>query len=544
MPSLVNQFNFVDRSWPDAASWAWDFGDGVGTSAARNPSYTFPSSAALYLARLRATTPNACGPNPVSSTVWRPVGVRGVNGFPKVIVTGVTYAGGLKWFGFYPYTYTTYDGVNVPERYLLKTGSGTESRDEYVSDYTTAVIGHVTMSVGGSLTVNYMTGAVTGRMAGTEGLIGNFCNGLSWRGSYGGSTATVYYAVYGSTIETFLVAGGLQVLTPTTKRYVCGTLPTGKGYVVTYCGSGVWGTGQLVETLANRMTLGQAALAGGGTVVATTYRSVVNTYNPGTSSATGEFTALAVGYADPNVSGDFLVTLKYSVVPIGGGVSTTLTQTYVEAVGVGGYLDLHVEIPNKTGYTVALQSADVQDIAEFIDDAEQLDDDSYYGGNLIANYVTAPEWTPQLPAFQADGPSEFFDDGEDLVDGVQLSLVGGNYWLESGLLAAFDIPGEFWDDGEGYADADPLWETEGQGWLEWGFFTTADYRPSMDDGESYADGSLTDADGDLFNWMELGTFQLNDYAPFVDDGETYSDGSLVVTNGGDDWTQNGTFQVN
>jgi len=49
--------NFTDLS-TDATGWSWDFGDGVGTSTAQNPSYTY-NSAGTYTVTLTAS--NACG---------------------------------------------------------------------------------------------------------------------------------------------------------------------------------------------------------------------------------------------------------------------------------------------------------------------------------------------------------------------------------------------------------------------------------------------------------------------------------------------------
>jgi len=50
--------DFTDLSTGNPASWSWDFGDGVGTSAKQNPSYTY-NNAGTYTVTLTAT--NACG---------------------------------------------------------------------------------------------------------------------------------------------------------------------------------------------------------------------------------------------------------------------------------------------------------------------------------------------------------------------------------------------------------------------------------------------------------------------------------------------------
>jgi PKD repeat protein len=50
--------SFTDLSTGNPTSWSWDFGDGVGTSSARNPSYTY-NDAGIYRVTLTAT--NACG---------------------------------------------------------------------------------------------------------------------------------------------------------------------------------------------------------------------------------------------------------------------------------------------------------------------------------------------------------------------------------------------------------------------------------------------------------------------------------------------------
>jgi PKD repeat protein len=45
---------FTDASWGDPTSWSWDFGDGGGTSAAQNPSYTYQNTG-TYTVSLTAT---------------------------------------------------------------------------------------------------------------------------------------------------------------------------------------------------------------------------------------------------------------------------------------------------------------------------------------------------------------------------------------------------------------------------------------------------------------------------------------------------------
>ena len=78
---LANQFKFVDRSFAGPVQWAWDFGDGVGTSAQESPGDAFPASGpALYLVRL-STVALSCGGGPAVLTVWRPVAVRRINPF-------------------------------------------------------------------------------------------------------------------------------------------------------------------------------------------------------------------------------------------------------------------------------------------------------------------------------------------------------------------------------------------------------------------------------------------------------------------------------
>jgi len=56
--------NFTDLS-TNAASWSWDFGDGVGTSTEQNPSYTY-NSAGTYSVSLTVT--NSCGSDAVTKT--------------------------------------------------------------------------------------------------------------------------------------------------------------------------------------------------------------------------------------------------------------------------------------------------------------------------------------------------------------------------------------------------------------------------------------------------------------------------------------------
>ena len=76
MASLTNSFQFVDRSFANPSSWAWDFGDGVGTSTAQNPSYAYPAVAGLYLPRLTSTAASACGSQPITDHKWHTAVVR------------------------------------------------------------------------------------------------------------------------------------------------------------------------------------------------------------------------------------------------------------------------------------------------------------------------------------------------------------------------------------------------------------------------------------------------------------------------------------
>lgn len=71
MASLTNNFQFIDRSFANPTSWAWDFGDGLGTSIAQNPSYSYPTSGpAVYVPRLVSTAANVCGGQPATDEVW------------------------------------------------------------------------------------------------------------------------------------------------------------------------------------------------------------------------------------------------------------------------------------------------------------------------------------------------------------------------------------------------------------------------------------------------------------------------------------------
>lgn len=436
-------------------------------------------------------------------------------------------------------------GTVVPERYLLKSASGSQSRDDYVSDYGSAVIGHVLMGgVGGSLVVDPMTGAVTGAMSGTETLVDNFCNGLSFRSSYGGSTVSVSFPVSGATIEAFLVAGGVQILTPTVKRYTVPPRPA-SGYVVTYCGNGVWGSGTLTETLSNRMTVAQAAAAGGAGLIPTTFRSAISGFDTGTGIMVGESTEISIGYAHPSVSGEFLVVVTYSVELIGGGPVTTLIESYVELVGVGGHLSLDVIIPNKVGYTVTLSSVTVQDIYEITDDFEQGVDRTWLG-NVASNYVTTPTW-PQLPTFGMPLPAtECGSDWEDVTatTGFILNDPWGYYWAGQGTFLAADNV-EVSDDFEAYVGGTLGFWSRGLGWGALGYFQTGTYPEASDDFETYAVGVITSLNNEALtgnqNWAADGTFHVDVYTTAYDEFEGYPTGVITSLNAGTGWFANGTF---
>jgi PKD repeat protein len=546
--TLVNQFQFVDRSFRDPQAWAWDFGDGLGASSQQNPSYTFPSTGpALYLVRLTASAP-ACGGADVSDVSWHPVAVRDVDVFSGAIVTGITYLGTLKWFGFYPYTYSVFDGTDVPERYLLKTPSGSNARIEYISDYASSVIGSVTMTgIAGSLVVSPINGSVSGTMFATETLIDNFCNGLSWRNAYGGSTATVSFPVTGaSMIEQLIVFYGRLNLTPTVKQYIVAPTPAGGGYMITLCGNGIWGSGTMAETLSNRMTVAQAAAAGGAVQIPTSFRSSTTSYDTGTSTLQGELTTLNIGYIRPSTTGEFVVNITYDVVPIGGGPTTQLVKSYAQVVGVGGNLNLQATVPIKVGYTVTLNKVEVIDVSEFSDDFEQANNADWFG-NYAGNYPLTDFWS-DIPTF-GGLVEDAAADWEDVATQATLLNDPSGYgaWNGPGTFSSVDY-GETSDDFETYPAGDlGLW-SKGLGWVTLGYFETLDYPVAFDDFETYAVGTITSftntslALGQNQNWTADGSVGVRDYTYAFDDFESYSTGAITSLNaGGGSWNGNGTF---
>lgn len=571
MADQVTQFNFVDRSFANPVAWEWDFGDGA-TSDAQNPSHAYPSGTGVYLARLTASA-LACGGGLTSGTVWHPVVIRNVQVYSSTIVTGVTYIGGFVWYGFYPYTYTGFDGVNVPDRYLTKTVSGSQSQDQYPDGYILPPMGNITIGqLGGSVEIDHSTGAVVSNtMVGTQTLIGNFCTGLSWRGSYGGSTATISYQVYGSQIEDFLVAGGTVVLEPTVKQYVVSPVPfpTGGGYVCTYCDNGVWGhnnddpdpsdTGfdPPTEVLSNKMTLAEAAANGGATQVPCTYSSSVSSFNPATGAMNCTASTLTIGYLKPSTTGQFLVTLTYNVQAIGGGPTTTLTKSYAQTVGVGGYLtSFSVDVPMMVGYTVTLASCVVLDILECSDDFEELTSQSWYG-NLAAGYPVTANGT-YAPVFGSVQPAaECSSDWEDATSsGPILTDPWGYYWAAAGTfstanyLEASDDFEEWGGSGSGVVVANPVgfW-SKGLGWATpFGFFQTITYAVCTDDFESYAVGAITDLNNTSQalnsnqNWSGDGVFGLVVYLTAYDDFESYPAGPIAtLPAGGGSWSGAGAI---
>ena len=454
--------------------------------------------------------------------------------------------GDFQWHGFKPWDW--FDNGEVPKYYLVNTGSGFSEQDHwYQMPYDPdTIMGYIdAVTLGGALVVNESTGVISGNFGALHMYSGNMCTGSSFRGSYGGYTGDTYVEVTSTVFADLLLFYSRVIEGGTSRRYVTDNYPTPPGFLVTYCGTPVWGSpGDVAqEVLSEQMTVEQAAANGGSVEIEFTGRTRITGYNSTTGLATGSVSILYASNSQPSRSGWYLVICSYDKTPLAGGETSSFSEQIWYNVGIGNPLpDVEIVMPMIDGYDVEITSIEYLDLGGFFDDGEQLADDSYFGENT-PDYPTTDGWT-QLPAFQTDGPGEFWDDGEELEDGPVGISTGGNNWLETGIFTAFDIPGEFWDDAEGYADGEMTWSFAGQGFLEWGSFTTADYRPSMDDGEAYTDGTLTATNGYPLEWISDGSFKVNDYSPCVDDAETYVDGVLTSTDGGDNWLQAGSFQVN
>ena len=77
---LGEDVNFTDNSLGSPTSWSWDFGDGIGTSTAQNPTYNYASSG-TYTVTL--TVNNTYGSDSFSQTVT-------VNALPNVNASSAT----------------------------------------------------------------------------------------------------------------------------------------------------------------------------------------------------------------------------------------------------------------------------------------------------------------------------------------------------------------------------------------------------------------------------------------------------------------------
>lgn len=68
-------FKFEDESTNNPTIWEWDFGDGVGTSSLKNPSYTYLDTG-TYKVTLKVTNQNGC-----STDTFKEVTIKGVPGY-------------------------------------------------------------------------------------------------------------------------------------------------------------------------------------------------------------------------------------------------------------------------------------------------------------------------------------------------------------------------------------------------------------------------------------------------------------------------------
>lgn len=143
---------FTDESGGSPTSWAWNFGDGVGTSTLRDPTYTY-SNPGVYSVTL--TVSNSAGTGaPLTKTNYISVSTPGVYDFTSDTTTGprpltvqftdLSTGGPTAWLWSFgdgqtstlqnpTNTYTTAGTYTVTLDVTTPTGSGTVTKTNYIN---------------------------------------------------------------------------------------------------------------------------------------------------------------------------------------------------------------------------------------------------------------------------------------------------------------------------------------------------------------------------------------------------------------------------
>jgi hypothetical protein len=460
-------------------------------------------------------------------------------------VLGVTtYQGNIKWYGFMPFDYVA--GVSVPEYYLTKSASGLNSQVQAAGapDGSNSMGTIDVVNIGGSVHVNFMTGAITGTMMATWVYTGVLCQGSSYaymaNPLYINKTSSNLYALLA-----FYSAVGIGHLK---RKYMTGDFPS-PGYHITYCDNGIWGTpGDVaIETLLNKNNLANAVAAGGAATIAPVLKSSTTSYNSGTGAQVGTATTVHVIAPAASVTGKAVLTAYYSQQLIGGGPVTYFTDANVYDVGVGNPLDVTFDIPMITGYVVTMLSYTVEDVDTREDDFE--DQVAKWFGGVANSYLPPITWT-DFPTFEMMLPGTMCaSDWEQSTPGWLSYDVSGDYWASTGTFDARDY-WEVSDDFEVYAAGTIYFEDRGLGWAMPGVFSLEPYLAAFDDFESYAAGTLALLDYGTYNftnqnfWSTDGTFLVADYSVADDNFGYYPAGIIILLSLGDgDWTADGTFLI-
>jgi len=513
------------------------------------PSIINPGQLVTFVVRLNATS--VAAPSGaitiVNNTTQSPCIVSLTGNVIGPHVTFSTYLGRFIWYGFLPY-----DNVNdgsIPERYSTTRVYGFNNLLEYVSDTNSAQIGNgvtnLVDSPSNALLIDPITGVHSGILSMTTSLKGTICAGSSF--AYVDGTVGMGITTTGFNIMT-LVQGSYVFVNSFSSGHLtrgyAGYPIQAPGYMATYCGNGISGGGSLNEYLSSRVTIAQAALAGGAVVIQPQPSSITSSYDPSSGIANGQSTAMNITYPIPSVSGNFIVTSNFLITPIGGGPATTTSITQIVAVGIGGTLNIEQDIPMKNGYVVTYTGGTIDDFFDCGDDFEaQLP--VWYGANAT-NYVIQPSWPTYGPIFGMALPgTECASDWDNATPGPYILDASDYYWAGPGTLQIFDNT-EGSDDFENYPVGSIPVLYKGTGWVSVGFFGVFDNQPCFDDFESYAVGLLYVLNYQTANlpinfWNLDGICSTFDNLLASDDFESYATGTITILNGGSGWAANGSF---